>query len=134
MWALWSPLPFGYPLLIHSFLLQRDEIHCSQIDQILIDLKDRCGKPDGEILNLIENSKLRIIAANVGVKKIYTNHQNAMFTFNDNLTDQVYKKLIGLIQSGSAKIELKNESKITLDVADNTDKRSAVAKLLNELL
>ena len=105
-----------------------------QIDQILIDLKDRCGKPDGEILNLIENSKLRIIAANVGVKKIYTNHQNAMFAFNDNLTDQVYKKLIGLIQSGSAKIKLINESKITLDVTENTDKRTAVAKLLNELL
>ena len=85
-------------------------------------------------MNLIENSKLRIIAANVGVKKIYTNHQNAMFTFNDNLTDQVYKKLIGLIQSGSAKIKLINESKITLDVTENTDKRTAVAKLLNELL
>ncbi len=42
---------------------------CEQIDQILIDLKDRCGKPDSEILNLIENSKLRIIAANVGIKK-----------------------------------------------------------------
>ena len=106
----------------------------NSFDQILIDLKDRCGKPDGEILNLIENSKLRIIAANVGVKKIYTNHQNAMFAFNDNLTDQVYKKLIGLIQSGSAKIKLINESKITLDVTENTDKRTAVAKLLNELL
>ena len=105
-----------------------------QIDQILIDLKDRCGKPDNEVLNLIENSKLRIIAANVGIKKIYSNHQNAMLTFNNNLTDQVYKKLIGLIQSGSAKIKLKNESKITLDIAENIDKRSAVAKLLNELL
>ena len=107
---------------------------CEQIDQILINLKDRCGKPDSEILNLIENSKLRIIAANVGIKKIYSNHQNAMLTFNDNLTDEVYKKLIGLIQSGSAKIKLKNESKITLDVSENIDKRSAVAKLLNELL
>ena len=57
-----------------------------------------------------------------------------MFTFNNNLTDQVYKKLVGLIQSGSAKIKLKNESKITLDVAENMNKRSAVAKLLNELL
>ena len=57
-----------------------------------------------------------------------------MFTFNNNLTDQVYKKLVGLIQSGSAKIKLKNESKITLDVAENINKRSAVAKLLNELL
>ena len=105
-----------------------------QIDQILIDLKDRCGKPDSEILNLIENSKLRIIAANVGIKKIYSNQHNAMFTFNNNLTDQVYKKLVGLIQSGSAKIKLKNENKITLDVAENMNKRSAVAKLLNELL
>ena len=42
-----------------------------------------------------------------------------MFTFNDNLTDQVYKKLIGLIQSGSAKIKLINESKITLDVTED---------------
>ena len=107
---------------------------CEQIDQILIDLKDRCGKPDSEILNLIENSKLRIIAANVGIKKIFSNHQNAMLTFNDNLTDQVYKKLIRLIQSGSAKIKLKNENKITLDVTESIDKRSAVTKLLNELL
>jgi len=107
---------------------------CEQIDQILIDLKDRCGKPDSEILNLIENSKLRIIAANVGIKKIFSNHQNAMLTFNDNLTDQVYKKIIRLIQSGSAKIKLKNENKITLDVTESIDKRSAVTKLLNELL
>ena len=105
-----------------------------QIDQILINLKDRCGKPDNEILNLIENSKLRIIASNVGIKKIYSNQQNAMFTFNNNLTDQVYKKLVGLIQSGSAKIKLNNENKITLDVAENMNKRSAVARLLNELL
>ncbi len=46
-----------------------------------------------KILNLIKNSKLRIIAANVGIKKIYSNHQNAMLTFNDNLTDEVYKKI-----------------------------------------
>ena len=46
----------------------------------------------------------------------------------------MYKKLIGLIQSGSAKIKLINENKITLDVSENIDKRSAVAKLLNELL
>ena len=57
-----------------------------------------------------------------------------MITFNDNLSDQVYKKLIGLIQTGSAKIKLNNENKITLDVSENNDKRIAVAGLLNELV
>jgi hypothetical protein len=49
-----------------------------------------------------------------------------MITFNDNLSDQVYKKLIGLIQTGSAKIKLDNENKITLDVSENNNKRIAL--------
>ena len=57
-----------------------------------------------------------------------------MITFNDNLTDQVYKKLIGLIQTGSAKIKLDKENKITLDVSETNNKRIAVAGLLNELI
>jgi hypothetical protein len=57
-----------------------------------------------------------------------------MITFNDNLTDQVYKKLIGLIQVGSAKIKLDKENKITLDVSETNNKRNAVAGLLNELI
>ena len=44
------------------------------------------------------------------------------------------KKLIGLIQTGSAKIKLDNENKITLDVSENNNKRIAVARLLNELV
>ncbi|MDC0181134.1 hypothetical protein OAK21_06750, partial [Pseudomonadota bacterium] len=98
------------------------------------DLKDRCGKPNDDLLNLIESSKIRILANKVGIKKIYSNLENAMITFNDNLNDQVYKKLIGLIQAGSAKIKLDNENKITLDVSENNNKRIAVARLLNELV
>ena len=104
------------------------------INKILEDLKDRCGKPNDDLLNLIENSKLRILANKVGIKKIYSNLEKAMITFNDNLSDQVYKKLIGLIQAGSAKIKLDNENKITLDVSDINNKRIAVAGLLNELI
>ena len=47
---------------------------------------------------------------------------------------KVYKKLIELIQTGSAKIKLDNENKITLDVSENNNKRIAVARLLNELV
>jgi transcription-repair coupling factor (superfamily II helicase) len=104
-----------------------------EINQILKDLKDRCGKPNDDLLNLIANSKLRILANKVGVKKIYSNQQNAMITFDNELNDLVYKKLIGLIQSRSAKIKLNNENKITLDVSDSTNKRSAVRELLDEL-
>ena len=104
-----------------------------EIDQIFKDLKDRCGKPNNDLLNLIANSKLRIIANKVGVKKIYSNQQNAMITFDHKLNNLVYKKLIGLIQSGSAKIKLNNENKITLDVSEFTNKRSAVKELLDEL-
>ena len=68
------------------------------------------------------------------IKKIYSNQENAMITFNDNLSDQVYKKLIGLIQTGSAKIKLDRENKITLDVSMNDNKRIAVTGLLNELI
>ena len=57
-----------------------------------------------------------------------------MITFNDNLNDQVYKKLIGLIQTGSAKIKLDNENKITLDVSDAENKRFAVKDLLEKLI
>jgi transcription-repair coupling factor (superfamily II helicase) len=105
-----------------------------EVNKILEDLKDRCGKPNDDLLNLIESSKLRILANKVGIKKIYSNQEKAMITFNDNLSDQVYKKLIGLIQTGSAKIKLDNENKITLDVSENNNKRIAVAGLLNELV
>ncbi|MDB4850552.1 transcription-repair coupling factor [Gammaproteobacteria bacterium] len=105
-----------------------------KVNKILEDLKDRCGKPNDDLLNLIESSKLRILANKVGIKKIYSNQEKAMITFNDNLSDQVYKKLIGLIQTGSAKIKLDNENKITLDVSENNNKRIAVAGLLNELV
>ena len=105
-----------------------------EIDKILEELKDRCGKPNDDLLNLIESSKLRILANKVGIKKIYSNLENAMITFNNNLSDQVYKKLIGLIQTGSAKIKLDKENKITLDVSKNNNKRIAVAGLLNELV
>ena len=105
-----------------------------EVNKILEDLKDRCGKPNDDLLNLIESSKLRILANKVGIKKIYSNLEKAIITFNNNLSDQVYKKLIGLIQTGSAKIKLDNENKITLDVSDNNNKRIAVAGLLNELV
>jgi len=105
-----------------------------EVNKILEDLKDRCGKPNDDLLNLIESSKLRILANKVGIKKIYSNIEKAMISFNDNLSDQVYKKLIGLIQTGSAKIKLDNENKITLDVSENNNKRIAVAGLLNELV
>ena len=105
-----------------------------KVNKILEDLKDRCGKPNDDLLNLIESSKLRILANKVGIKKIYSNQEKAMITFNDNLSDQVYKKLIGLIQTGSAKRKLDNENKITLDVSENNNKRIAVAGLLNELV
>jgi transcription-repair coupling factor (superfamily II helicase) len=105
-----------------------------EVNMILEDLKDRCGKPNDDLLNLIESSKLRILANKVGIKKIYSNLEKAMITFNHNLSDQVYKKLIGLIQTGSAKIKLDNENKITLDVSENNNKRMAVAGLLNELV
>ena len=74
------------------------------IDDILENLKDRCGKADDELLNLISNSKIRILASKVGVKKIYSNDRNAMLTFNNELNDLTYKKLIGLIQEGSATV------------------------------
>ena len=105
-----------------------------EVNKILEDLKDRCGKPNDDLLNLIESSKLRILANKVGIKKIYSNLEKAMITFNNNLSDEVYKKLIGLIQTGSAKIKLENENKITLDVSENNDRRIAVTGLLNELV
>jgi len=73
----------------------------------------------------IEDSLLEIQSNDSGLVSL---------VFNDNLSDQVYKKLIGLIQTGSAKIKLDNENKITLDVSENNNKRIAVAGLLNELV
>ena len=104
------------------------------IDEILENLKDRCGKANEELLNLISNSKIRILASKVGVKKIYSNDRNAMLTFSNDLNDSTYKKLIGLIQEGSAKIKLNKENKITLDVSDAENKRFAVKDLLEKLI
>ena len=105
----------------------------NEINAVLDDLKDKCGKPSTEILNLIENSKLRLLANNIGVKKIYSNQMSALITFNDSLDDLVYKKLINLIQSGSANIKLNDETKIKLDVSNDKNKRDAVSRLLHEL-
>jgi transcription-repair coupling factor (superfamily II helicase) len=103
------------------------------INKIFEDLKDRCGKPNNDLFNLITTSKLRIVANKIGIKKIYSNMQSAMITFDNEINDLVYKKLIRLIQSGSAKIKLINEYKITLDVSESKNKRSAVKDLLDAL-
>ena len=42
-----------------------------EINKILEALKDRCGKPNEDLLNLIESSKLRILANKVGIKNIF---------------------------------------------------------------
>jgi transcription-repair coupling factor (superfamily II helicase) len=104
-----------------------------EINLILDDLKDRCGKPSEDVMNLIENSKLRLLANNVGVRKIYTNQNNSLISFNELIDDSVYKKLISLIQAGSANIKLNNETKINLDVSNVDNKRQAVSELLCEL-
>ena len=57
-----------------------------------------------------------------------------MLTFSNDLNDLTYKKLIGLIQEGSAKIKLNKENKITLDVSDAKNKRFAVKDLLEKLI
>ena len=48
-----------------------DALNNEQVNKILEDLTDRCGKPNDDLLNLIESSKIRILANRVGIKKIY---------------------------------------------------------------
>ena len=105
----------------------------NEISIILDNLKDRCGKPDDDLINLIENSKLRLLAKKIGIKKIYANKQSAQISFNENLSDKVYKKLIARIQDASTKIKLNNASKISFDVSSFKNRRVAITDLLNDL-
>ena len=97
-------------------------------------IKDRCGKPNKAILNLVENSKIRVQANSLGIRKIYCNNDSALLTFHDSLDDEVYKKLIELIQLGSTGIKLTGANKLNLDVSDQSNKREAVSALLHRLL
>jgi len=82
---------------------------------------------------LVENSKIRVQANILGIRKIYSNKDTALLTFHDSLDDEVYKKLIELIQSGSTGIKLTGTNKLNLDVSDQTNKREAVSALLHQL-
>jgi transcription-repair coupling factor (superfamily II helicase) len=81
----------------------------------------------------VENSKIRVQANILGIRKIYSNKDMALLTFHDSLDDEVYKKLIELIQSGSTGIKLTGTNKLNLDVSDQTNKREAVSALLHQL-
>ena len=105
----------------------------TEINLILSDLMDRCGKPSLDVLNLVENSKLRILANNIGIKKIYSNKENALLTFYNSLSDEVYRKLIAMIQTSSNKIKLIDENKLSIDMAAYENKREALSSLLHEL-
>ena len=105
-----------------------------EITELLEEIKDRCGKPTQEILNLVENSKLRILANKIGLKKIYINNDTALLTFYDVLEDGVYKKLIGMIQSGKASIKLIDENKLNINVSESANKREAIKCLLYDLV
>jgi len=82
---------------------------------------------------LVENSKIRVQANILGIRKIYSNKDTALLTFHDSLEDEVYKKLIELIQSGSTGIKLVGANKLNLDVSDQSNKREAVSALLHQL-
>ena len=105
----------------------------TDIHKIFDEIKDRCGKPNDDVLNLVENSKIRVQANALGIRKIYSNKDTALLTFHDSLDDEVYKKLIELIQSGSTGIKLTGTNKLNLDVSDQTNKREAVSALLHQL-
>ena len=81
----------------------------------------------------MENSKIRVQANTLGIRKIYSNKDTAILTFHDSLKDEVYKKLIELIQSGSTGIKLVGTNKLNLDVSDQSNKREAVSILLHQL-
>ena len=81
----------------------------------------------------MENSKIRVQANILGIRKIYSNKDTALLTFHDSLEDEVYKKLIELIQSGSTGIKLVGANKLNLDVSDQSNKREAVSALLHQL-
>ena len=105
----------------------------TDIHKIFEEIKDRCGKPSDDVLNLVENSKIRVQANILGIRKIYSNKDTALLTFHDSLEDEVYKKLIELIQSGSTGIKLVGANKLNLDVSDQSNKREAVSALLHQL-
>ena len=105
----------------------------TDIHTIFEEIKDRCGKPSEDVLNLVENSKIRVLANKIGVRKIYSNKDTAMMTFHDSLDDEVYKKLIELIQSGSTGIKLTGTNKLNIDVSNQSNKREAVSALLHQL-
>ena len=105
----------------------------TDIHTIFEEIKDRCGKPSEDVLNLVENSKIRVLANKIGIRKIYSNKDTAMMTFHDSLDDEVYKKLIELIQSGSTGIKLTGANKLNIDVSNQANKREAVSALLHQL-
>ena len=81
----------------------------------------------------MQNSNIWVQANILGIRKIYSNKDTALLTFHDSLEDEVYKKLIELIQSGSTGIKLVGANKLNLDVSDQSNKREAVSALLHQL-
>jgi len=105
-----------------------------EINKILTELKDRCGKPGQEVINLINNTKLKLLANKIGIKKIYYNKDNIIMTLKKSLNNQMHNKLIGMIESKNSHLKLINEMKLNFNVTNKSNKRNALSMLLHEVI
>ena len=100
----------------------------------MTELKDRCGKPGQEVINLINNTKLKLLANKIGIKKIYYNKDNIIMTLKKSLNNQMHNKLIGMIESKNSHLKLINEMKLNFNVTNKSNKRNALSMLLHEVI
>ena len=58
---------------------QLTKLNSSQLSILSFEeIKDRCGKPSDDVLNLVENAKIRVQANTLGIRKIYSNKDTAL--------------------------------------------------------
>ena len=99
------------------------------LNEIKLDLLDKCGKHPQELKNLFKITKLAIKAKNVDIKKITQTSKFLKISFLENVSDNILETMIKLSSHSSDYYQIKKNGELWINY-HNED----VLNLLNEVI
>ena len=106
-------------------------LEIQEIEPIALALKDIGGKHPSELINLLDDHRLRIHCLNLGIKKVITVIKNIHIQFNDHISDSIYTKLIQPELRNKFSVKYLEDNKISIAHEDNA--RSIFNNFINSI-
>ena len=99
------------------------------LNEIKLDLLDKCGKHPQELKNLFQITELAIKAKNLDIKKITQTSKFIKIGFLENVSDNILETIIKLTSHSSGSYQIKKNGELWINYADED-----VLNLLNEVI